>query len=280
MRIVRYSHQGTEGLGIADGDVVRGLDGGIGSIAQALADVEATRAAATGPEVPLSEVRLLPPVDPAARIFAVAQNYASHAQEISGTGAPPNPVMFLKTVSSLVGHEQPMEIQPVTEFLDYEAEVAVILGAGGHAVAEEDAGRLVAGVTAINDGTGRDLQPTTLGGKELIDWFSAKCLERSSPMGPWVVPVSELDGDVDDLALACRVNGEEVQSDRTSSMNASVGRLIAFVSARVALQPGDVIATGTPGGVGKARGRRLEPGDVVEVEVEGVGVLRNRVEAA
>lgn len=99
-------------------------------------------------------------------------------------------------------------------------------------------------------------------------------------MGPWIVPLRELDGDLGDLTLTCRVNGEEVQRDTTASMAASPGRLASFISQRVALRPGDVIATGTPGGVGKARGVKLAPGDVVEVAVEGVGTLRNRVERA
>lgn len=279
MRLVRFEHGGISRLGIAE-NAIRPLDGSVASVAAALADPDRARAAATTEELALDEVRLLPPVDPTARVFAVAQNYPSHAHEISGTAAPPSPVLFLKTLSSLVGHEQPMMLQPITQFFDYEAEVAVVIGGSGHAIAEDRADQVVAGVTAFNDGTGRDLQPTSLGGKDLIDWFSAKCLDASSPIGPWVVPVSELDGDLNDLTLCCRVNGEEVQRDTTASMVASVSRLVSFISHRVALRPGDVIATGTPGGVGKARGRNLLPGDVVEVEVEGVGILRNRVEAA
>jgi 2-keto-4-pentenoate hydratase/2-oxohepta-3-ene-1,7-dioic acid hydratase in catechol pathway len=280
VRLVRFEHQGRPQLGIVE-DAVLPLDASVDSIAAALADPERARAAADRRRaVALDQVTLLPPVDPTTRVFAVAQNYPSHAQEISGTGAPPQPVLFLKTLSSLVGHGQPMRRQRVTDFFDYEAEVAVVIGDHGHAVAEEEAERLVAGVTAFNDGTGRDLQPAVLGGKGLIDWFSAKCLDASSPIGPWVVPLKDLKGDLNDLSVSCRVNGVEVQRDTTASMVASVARLISFISHRVALRPGDVIATGTPGGVGKARGSRLMPGDVVEVDVEGVGTLRNRVEAA
>jgi acylpyruvate hydrolase len=281
MRIVRYAVDGREAIGLAVDDAVHPLDGAIGSIADALADSDRTRAAADERgAVALDDVTFLPPVDPGARVFAVAQNYGGHAREISGTDAPPSPVLFLKTLSSLVGHEQPMRLQPITDFFDYEAEMAVIVGGPGRAVDERAAAALIAGVTAFNDGTGRDLQPTTLGGKDLIDWFSAKCLDQSSPMGPWVVPLAELEGDLADLALSCRVNGEEVQRDTTASMAASAAQLLSFISHRVSLQPGDVIATGTPAGVGKARGTKLAPGDLVEVEVEGVGMLRNRVEPA
>jgi acylpyruvate hydrolase len=280
MRIARYTHGGGEpALGVVDGDRLLPF-AGIAAVGVAIADPD--RALADADEaraVPLSEAALLPPVDAGTRVFAVAQNYPTHAQEISGTGAPPSPVMFLKTLSSLVGHEQPMELQPITSFFDYEAEVAVVIGGHGHRVDEAEAASLIAGVTALNDATGRDLQPGELGGNPLVDWFSAKCLERSSPMGPWVVHIDSLDGDLADLALTCRVNGEQVQHDTTASMAAGPARLASFVSQRVALRPGDVIATGTPGGVGKARGVALRDGDVVEVEVEGVGVLRNTVTA-
>lgn len=280
MRIVRYTDaQGQAELGIVDGERLLPFDG-ITEIGVALADVDASLASvAEHRATPLAEATLRPPVDPDSRVFAVAQNYPSHAQEISGTGAPPSPVMFLKAVSSLVGHGQPMELQRITSFFDYEAEVAVIIGGHGHALDERAAADLIVGVTALNDATGRDLQPAELGGKSLIDWFSAKCLERSSPMGPWIVDIGSLDGDLADLDLRCRVNGEEVQHDTTASMAVDPAQLASFVSQRVALRPGDVISTGTPGGVGKARGVALRDSDVVEVEVEGVGVLRNSVVA-
>jgi acylpyruvate hydrolase len=134
-------------------------------------------------------------------------------------------------------------------------------------------------VTCFNDVTGRDLQAAMLGGKELIDWFSAKSLDASSPIGPWIVSREGLGGSLDDLGIRCRVNGQTVQDDRTSSMVRSAAELISFISQRVALQPGDVLATGTPGGVGRARGVRLKDGDEVEVEIERIGSLANRVRA-
>jgi 2-keto-4-pentenoate hydratase/2-oxohepta-3-ene-1,7-dioic acid hydratase in catechol pathway len=261
--------------GLLTDDVVAPLPGW--SIGDVLADPLGAQLAVSGEPLALADVTLEAPLDPTSRVFAVAQNFPKHAMEISGTAAPPRPVLFLKTVESLAGPDEEIELAPITEFLDYEAEVAVLIGAHGRELSAEQGLALVAGVTCLNDGTGRDLQATTLGGKDLIDWFSAKTLDRSGSIGPWIVPVDELPDSVEDLRLRCRINGEEVQHDRTSNLVASVGDLVSFVSHRVALRPGDVIATGTPGGVGLARGVSLKDGDVVEVEVDGVGVLRNRV---
>ncbi len=247
------------------------------SIGDVLADPGGASAAVSDERLPLADVTLEAPLDPTSRVFAVAQNFPKHAMEVSGTVAPPRPVLFLKTVESLAGPDEDIQLAPITEFLDYEAEVAVFVGGHGRELSEEQGLALVAGVTCLNDGTGRDLQATTLGGKDLIDWFSAKTLDRSGAIGPWIVPVDDLSDSVGDLRLRCRVNGEEVQHDRTSNLVASVGALVSFVSHRVALRPGDVIATGTPGGVGLARGVSLKDGDVIEVEIDGVGVLRNRV---
>jgi 2-keto-4-pentenoate hydratase/2-oxohepta-3-ene-1,7-dioic acid hydratase in catechol pathway len=275
MRIVRFTVDGSPSTGLVFGDLIAPLPGW--SIAQALADPIGASLATADEHIALADVTLQAPLDPTSRVFAVAQNFPSHAMEISGTAAPPSPVLFLKTVESLAGPDEEIELAPITEFLDYEAEVAVLIAGHGREVPEDQALALIGGVTCFNDGTGRDLQATTLGGKELIDWFSAKTLERSGSIGPWIVLTDELADSVEDLRLRCRINGEEVQHDRTSNLVASVAQLISYISQRVALRPGDVIATGTPGGVGKARGVSLKDGDVVEVEVDGVGVLRNRV---
>jgi acylpyruvate hydrolase len=270
MRLARFIVDGTTSLGVVEGSAVRRLGDEYRSIAQALLSLTtAEQSASASAPIPLEEVTLLPPVDETARVFAVAQNYPAHAQEVSGTEAPPAPVIFLKSI----------ELPPITDFLDYEAEVAVVVGRTGARLDEEEAGGLVFGVTCFNDVSARDLQGAVLGGKELIDWFSAKSLDRSSPIGPWIVSLDQLDGEISDLGLRCRLNGQLVQDDRTSSAVSSAPRLLSFISHRVALRPGDVIATGTPGGVGRARGIKLADGDIVEVEVEGVGTLRNSVKA-
>lgn len=229
--------------------------------------------------VPLADVRLLPPADEDARIFCVAQNYQGHAREIDGTGTPPSPVIFLKPHSALVGAEHTIALPPVTGFLDYEAEMAIVAGGSGARLTPRQAEGLIAGITCLNDVTGRDLQPIEIGGKEIIDWFSAKSLDATSPMGPGIVLTSDLEGDLTDLRLRCWHNDRLVQDDRTSSMAVSPAELLAFISHRVAIRPGDVIATGTPAGVGKARGVSLVDGDRVRIELEGVGTIENVVRA-
>jgi len=281
VKLARFLFDGVVSLGLVQEDeVVRRLGDDYRSVAAALGDPRAAeRSAAASDSLPLAAVTLLAPVDETARVFAVAQNYQAHAQEVSGTEAPPAPVIFLKPRSALIGAGEAIELPPITDFLDYEAEVAVVVAKTARRVDEQAAADAVFGVTCFNDVTARDLQAAVLGGKELIDWFSAKSLDRSSPIGPWIVSLDELEGDLADLGLRCRLNGELVQEDRSSSMVSSVPRLLSFISHRVALMPGDVIATGTPGGVGRARGVKLRERDVVEVEVEGVGVLRNKVAA-
>lgn len=280
MRLARFAYDGSDRFGLVNGDAVRQLGDEYTSMARALGDPQgAERSADASQPVPLSEVTLLAPVDATSRVFAVAQNYPAHAQEVAGTGSPPSPVIFLKPASALVGADEAIELSPVTDFLDYEAEVAVVVGRAGHRLDEDEAEGVVFGATCFNDVSARDLQPAVLGGKEIVDWFSAKSLERSSPIGPWIVSLDQLEGELSDLGLRCRLNGEVMQEDSTSSMVSSVPRLLSFVSHRVALRPGDVLATGTPGGVGRARGIKLADGDVVEVEVDGVGTLRNTVRA-
>ena len=279
MRIARFRHRDLVRVGLVDGEIVRVFDERHQSVTSAIIGAIEAEATASATPIPLEDVTLLAPVDPTARIFAVAQNYTAHAREVSGTDAPPAPIVFMKPVSSLIGSRQTISWPPVTSFLDYEAELAIVIGREARRVDQSEADEVVFGATCFNDVTGRDLQSATLGEKELIDWFSAKSLDASSPIGPWIVSLDSLGRRVDDLGIRCHVNGETVQDDRTSSMVRSVAELISFISQRVALQPGDILATGTPGGVGRARGVRLEDGDIVEIDIEAIGGLRNRVRA-
>lgn len=217
-------------------------------------------------------------MDPDARVFAIAQNYPTHAKEVSGTEGTPAPVIFTKLQTSIVGPDEPVLLPPVTEFLDYEGEMAVVVGRSGGRLTEDQAAALVGGITCFNDVSARDLQWCTLGGKEIVDWFSGECLDRSTPLGPWVVTLDEA-GDPADRYLQFRLNTEIMQNDRTSSMTFKVAAILSYISHRVRLRPGDIVATGTPSGVGRYRDLRLKKGDVMEVEVEGVGVLRNRVQS-
>jgi 2-keto-4-pentenoate hydratase/2-oxohepta-3-ene-1,7-dioic acid hydratase in catechol pathway len=276
LALIEVDGQRRVAVGADDGSAVMLDPARYPTIASAVANVRSALAAASEGQPVAQELSFLPSLDSDARVFCVAQNYPAHAQEVSGADAPPAPIMFLKPTSAFVGHDSDIELSPVTSFLDYEAELAVMVGRHAAAVPAERAGGVIVAATCLNDGSARDLQPAELGGKPLIDWFSAKSLDRSSAIGPWLRLVNGAE-DVSDLAISCRVNGEQVQDDRTSSMVHDVPHLVAFVSSRVALRPGDVIATGTPGGVGRARGVALADGDLVEVEVEGVGRLSNRV---
>jgi 2-keto-4-pentenoate hydratase/2-oxohepta-3-ene-1,7-dioic acid hydratase in catechol pathway len=280
MKLLRYELDGQRNVGVLDGGTVRPLGDDFQSLSHALAHPRAAMDSASKARLELSDVTLACPVEATARVFAVAQNYPNHAQEVSGTGAPPVPVVFIKPTSALVGPGESIELRAVTDFLDYEAEVAVVVGRAGVKLNEAEAGAIISGLTCFNDISARDLQRTKLGGQEIIDWFSAKCLDRSTPVGPWVVTIDELGEEVDDLGLRCWVNGSLVQNDRTSSMVAGIPKILSYISHRVSLLPGDVVATGTPAGVGYSRGVSLKDGDVVEVEVEGVGILRNTIAAA
>jgi 2-keto-4-pentenoate hydratase/2-oxohepta-3-ene-1,7-dioic acid hydratase in catechol pathway len=212
----------------------------------------------TGEEIPLDDVRLLAPILPS-KVVCVGKNYAAHAAEFGGE-VPEEPLIFLKPSTSVSGPGDPIPLLPISKRVDYEGELAVVMGRLARHVRSEAAGRYILGYTCGNDVTLRDLQGTD------DQWARAKGFDGSCPLGPWI----QTELDPNDAALETRVNGERRQFARTSEMVFGVATLVEFVTTFMTLLPGDVIMTGTPEGVG-----RLEPGDVVEVEVEGVGVLRN-----
>lgn len=220
---------------------------------------------------PLSAVGLLPPVGDPRKVLCVGLNYSDHVAE-TGRALPEHPDVFAKFASSLIGHEAPMAVAALTPNLDFEGELAVVIGRELRAVGDDEALSGVAGITIMNDTTARDLQYRG------TQWLLGKAVDGSTPLGPWLVTLDEID-DVQNLQLTTRVNDVEMQSASTHSMIFSVARIIAELSRTMTLLPGDVIATGTPQGIGAKRTPPvwLKPGDVVEVELEGVGVLRNRV---
>jgi 2-keto-4-pentenoate hydratase/2-oxohepta-3-ene-1,7-dioic acid hydratase in catechol pathway len=218
--------------------------------------------------LPFDEGRLAAPLVPG-RLICVGLNYRDHAAE-AGAQLPDHPILFFKLSSAVVGPGAAI-VRPrdVTQ-LDHEAELAVVIGRRAHAVSEADALAYVGGYTCLNDVTDREAQAADK------QWFRSKSRPTFAPIGPWIVTSDEL-ADPTDLAVSCSVNGEVRQSSRTSQLIFGVAALVAFCSANFDLEPGDVIATGTPAGVGLATGRWLVPGDVVEVAIEGIGVLRNEV---
>ncbi len=220
--------------------------------------------------VPLSKVTLLAPLPRPPKIVALGRNYAEHAREL-GNEVASDPPIFFKPPSSVVGPGEAIVLPPESREVHYEAELAVVIARRGVRVPAEYALQMVGGYTALNDVTARDLQREDIERRRPFD--RAKSFDTFCPMGP-VVATPRTVPDPDRLRITLRVNGQVRQDASTSQMILPVARIIEYVSRYMSLEPGDVIATGTPAGVGP-----LHPGDVVEVEVEGVGSLRNPVVA-
>lgn len=221
--------------------------------------------------LPLRGVRLLAPVPVPGKILCIGLNYRDHAAE-GNIAVPDEPPLFGKWANSVVGPDAVVVVPPVTREADYEAELGVVIGVPAHDVEPEQALEYVAGYTCLNDVSARDLQVAN------AQWTRGKAIDTFLPMGPWLVTRDEV-ADPQALAIRCRLNGELVQSSTTAHMVWTVAELVSFLSRTMTLDPGDVIATGTPAGVGAAGDppRFLRDGDVVEVEIDGIGVLRNRV---
>jgi 2-keto-4-pentenoate hydratase/2-oxohepta-3-ene-1,7-dioic acid hydratase in catechol pathway len=246
----------------------------------ALAAVRRAVAAGDGPSV--ETVRLHAPIPaPTRNVYAVGWNYLEHFEEGQAargtkTDYPAHPVFFTKGVNTVNGPYDPIPFDhAVSTAIDWEAELAVIIGRGGRNIAEADAMGHVFGYSVINDTTARDVQQKRHGGQ----WFKGKSLDGHGPIGPWIVPAADLDSA--DLRLQTRVNGVVKQDASTKQMYFKVARIISELSLGLTLVPGDIIATGTPPGVGNARTppEYLKPGDVMETEVAGIGVLRNVIQA-
>ncbi len=263
---------------------VTDMQGIIESGAPALASIRAAVAAAPAAAVlPLASVSLLAPIQrPHRNVFCVGRNYMDHvaegdrAQGKATSELPKYPQFFTKVPDTVIAPGAAIPdhgASGVTKYLDYEAELTLIIGKPGANISKEDALSHVFGWTIGNDVTGRDLQ------RRHGQWFKGKSLDRSCPLGPWIVPADELDAS--DLAIKLWVNGEQRQSSRTSKMIFDVKEIISQLSQGFTLLPGDVILTGTPEGVGYAMvpPRVLKDGDVVEIEIEGIGRLSNPVKA-
>lgn len=249
MRIVRYRHGDDVGFGVLeDGTVATIEPHPFGSFQY------------TGARLPADEVRPLAPVLPT-KVVAVGRNYADHAREMGGE-VTAEPVIFLKPSTAVIGPENPILYPAGVDQVDYEGELAVIIGKIARRVEPAGAMQAVLGFTCANDVTARKLQ------KVDGQWTRAKGFDTFCPLGPWI----ETDLDSSDLALRTLVNGEARQASRTSLLEHGVASLIAFVSSVMTLLPGDVLLTGTPAGVGP-----LQVGDRVEVEIEGIGILANPV---
>ncbi len=279
MKLVSYVAAGRPAFGIVTGDRVVDLSaraGGRWPTLRALlaADglVEAGRIAAGEPgDVALDGLHLAPVVTDPDKIICVGLNYRDHVAE-TGRTETPNPALFARYPGSQVGHGQPMIRPRASEQFDYEGELAVIIGTGGRHIGEADALRHVAGYACYNEGSIRDWQSHT------SQFLAGKTFAGTGGFGPWMVTADEIP-DPAALTLETRLNGQVVQHTTTDMLITSVPRLIAYISTILPLLPGDVIVSGTPGGVGSKRKPPLwmKAGDTVEVEISGIGILRNPV---
>lgn len=222
----------------------------------------------------VDSVRLLAPVADPPQFVGVGLNYRDHAAE-SGMDIPDEPITFGLLRNSIVGDGDVIRIPSFTDQVDWEAELGIVIGRGGCDIAQEDALSHVAGYTIVNDVSARDIQMSE------GQWGRSKSFDSFKPMGPWISTTDEL-GDASDLVVSLWVNGELKQSSNTSQLIFSVPRLVSLLSRSTTLYPGAVIATGTPHGVGFTRTppEFLEDGDVVTIEIEGIGRLTNSVEIA
>lgn len=244
-------------------DLRRGLEAGIAAISARAADGHAA--------IPLADVSLMPPVPNPEKVLAIGVNYRSHRAE-TGRAASDHPAVFVRFPGSVVGAEQPIVRPFLSDKFDFEAELAVVIGRQGRHIPAAAALDFVAGYSCFADNSVRDFQRHT------TQATPGKNFDASGAFGPWIVTADEI-GDPARLELTGRLNGEQVQHSSVGDLIFGVPDLIAYISSFTTLRPGDVIATGTPSGVGMKRTPPLFmlPGDVFEVEISGIGVLRNPV---
>ena len=275
MKLASYIADGKPAFGVVTGDGVITMTGRCpyATLRDALAAgaLPAVAGAAAGqrPDHKLKDVRFLPAIPDPGKILCAGINYRSHAAE-TGRDIPKAPSIFARLVDTLVGHEGEMIRPSVSECFDFEGELALVIGRAGRHIRRERALEHVAGYTCFVDGSVRDYQK--------ISVTAGKNFPATGPLGPWIVTADEIP-DPARMTLTTRLNGNEVQHAGTDQLIHSVAEIVAFCSDFTALAPGDVIATGTPEGVGQRRNPPLwmKPGDVLEVEISGVGTLRTRI---
>ena len=288
MRIARFIHGGSVKYGLVVGDRIyeraeletalgRSLPDTVLGLIEYLMDYgvrdsieDAVEKVSTG--LRLSDVELRAPVDGRPKIICVGLNYRDHAEE-QGVKPPEEPVIFMKPYTAITGPGQPIIYPDITEKLDYEAELAVVIGRRCRKVSPSEALNYVLGYTCFNDVSARDIQFRD------GQWVRGKSFDTFAPIGPWIATADQV-GNPHNLKIMARVNGEVRQNSNTGNLIFGVDKLVSFISMVMTLEPGDIIATGTPSGVGifyKPEPKLLNVGDVVEVEIERIGVLANKV---
>ena len=281
MRIVHFETDGIPGIAADEGSGWHGLtqhDIGFPStlpelIAQGADLLHIGRSLRQSQAIDLNAVHLLPPVPEPPKILCVGLNYDDHLEE-SGLKKPAYPEIFGRFATSLIAHQEPIRRPRESTALDYEAELAVVIGKPGRRISQEQALDHVAGYSLFNDATVRDFQLRT------PQWTMGKNFDGTGSFGPWLVTPDAVPPGASGLRIQGRLNGRVMQDARTDQLIFGVPALIAMISVAMSLERGDVIITGTPGGVGAARKPPvyMQPGDVLEVEIEGLGVLTNPVQ--
>lgn len=280
MRLISFAQNGSSGAGLLKEDGVLpladlGFDDAlsfIGAGEQALAGAAQISAKCSGQNlVPLSRVKLLAPVPRPPKILCVGLNYRDHAREAK-MEIPPVPTVFAKFSNAVIGPGAAIMVSPETEKPDYEAEFAIVIGKGGERIPARRWEEHVFGYTILNDVSARDVQLAT------SQWTLGKSLKTFAPLGPHVVTRDEIP-DPHTLGIRLTIGGDTLQQSNTRELIFGIPELIEYISRFVTLEPGDIISTGTPGGVGMGRTppRWLRPGDEVVIEIDGIGVLRNPV---
>ena len=283
MKLISFLNQGIASYGIVNGDDVLDLTPILGAQAPDLKTLIAKNLLAAAAEAARShkpthrfsqlqaQQQLQPVIPNPGQIFCVGLNYGEHVRE-TGREVTESPAIFLRLADSQVGHGQDIVRPPESFRLDYEAEIALIIGKGGRRIREEDAWKHIAGYSCYNDGSVRDWQVAT------SQWTPGKNFYRTGGFGPWMVTADEIaPGQV--MRLQTLLNGQVLQDTTTDKMIHSIPRQIAYISTFIPLSPGDVIVTGTPGGVGNKRNPQIfmKPGDTCEIVVDAIGTLRNGI---
>lgn len=277
MSYVSFLEGNISAPGVLDGQIIRRI--ACPTMRDFIALPAAKRAShITDSTVALADVLLDAPVRPERNVFCVGRNYLEHAKEGARAAGkelklPDVPTFFTKATTAIAAPNATLHLQSrISSEYDFEAELAVVIGERCRDVAVEYAHQVIFGYTCLNDVTARDRQ------RSHVQWFKGKSLDETCPIGPWILPASAL-SDPQSLGIRFRLNDQEKQASTTAHMIFPIARIIAELSAGMTLLPGDVIATGTPDGVGFARvpPEFLRDGDEMEVEIEGIGTLRNRV---
>jgi len=280
MKIASFIHDGRSSYGVVNDDTVSDAGAVLGhryadlrsllNSGEGLAELASLRDA---PVLNVQQVQWLPVIPNPDKVLCVGLNYLKHIVE-TGREVPKYPTLFTRFSSAQVGHDQPLILPKASTAFDFEGELAIVIGKAGRHISKANALEHIAGYSLFNDGSIRDWQ------KHTLQFTAGKNFVGSGSFGPWLVTTDEIT-DINSLALETRLNGEVVQREGLDDLLFKIPDLIEYISTFTELLPGDVIATGTPGGVGAFRTPPLwmKPGDVVEVEVEGIGTLKNTVNA-